>query len=867
MSTNILVNGRVFFWQRAGLVGLIAAFVATAMLRLNDCDLFNPDSPRYVIYSQAIANQGEYRAIDLPGSPLYSWRPPGLSLLLAPVMAVSPYDVRAAKIAITLCAVVLLGVLFQFAKLHSVDWAALLITAVVATSPMFLVLSTEVLSEIPYTLGVLIVLYLLSRSTDPDRDQFNDQGSRSRFWKLAVPVAALTFTPWLRTAGVALVIAVSVWSIASRSRREWIIAVIIAMAGMGLLTWRNKLAAGENYVGSMFSRLREQGLQAFIQSGFETVEHYVSNAPGLLLPGLTPQRPSYAPLTLDALPNLGLPHEITSILAAAVAILALLGMWRQRSRGGSLVFLYLAVYCGCLVLWPWRHERFLWPLMPVIMVFVPAGVAVLASRLHSIRKDISICVAMCLLALCIWQATLCGNLVRVNLDFVGDRVAFHATRCPGFYFSNWRRAGTWLNANAPQFCRVLTWHASVAETSFRFQKRVQFETLSPEKIRQQIEQFSARYLVVPDAQFGDGFGWQQLASDPSITLNVVYREQDVAILEVTPNRTGEISQTAYSEWLDEQLRLVADARRRMPDRDDLAIRHASLLREAGSDEKAIQILRELFDKGIITVRVCSELGWLLYDASDFAEAARFLDLARTLPNAESIAGILSDGAAKARQRLNEPGRDVSDQSIDRQLRRVKSLMNSLKFAAAAREADSMIASHPDELEAMFVRGKVHHRLGEVQQAEQCYERALKLGFKDAQEWLLLIRLNEAVLLEGASTIKVGETVETVDPTVPAVHLRLASAFKEHGWPGRALATLEYANTRFPDQPEIQLALADLYRHFAFPELAIPLLESVLSRTPIDESANKSLVAVQRLLIEPKMKPRGVMIKISPKTNK
>ena len=87
MSTNLFVNRPVSVWQRVSLLGLIAAFMGMAAMRLNDCDLFNPDSPRYVIYAQALVNLGEYRATDLPGSPLYSWRPPGLSMLLAPMMA------------------------------------------------------------------------------------------------------------------------------------------------------------------------------------------------------------------------------------------------------------------------------------------------------------------------------------------------------------------------------------------------------------------------------------------------------------------------------------------------------------------------------------------------------------------------------------------------------------------------------------------------------------------------------------------------------------------------------------------------------------------------------------------------------------
>ena len=854
MSTKIIVNRHDSIWQRASLLGLIAAFIAMGILRLNDCDLFNPDSPRYVIYSQAIVNLGEYRATDLPGSPLYSWRPPGLSLLLTPILAIRPYDVVAAKGVVLLCGALLLWVVFQFASIYSGHWPAMLVTGVVASNPTFLVLSTEVLSEIPFTLGVLIILLVLGRSASQQTEGANDPPRWRGFMALGLVIAVLAFVPWLRTAGVALVAAVGLWSIVSRSRLRWLSAVIVAMAGLGMLAWRNKQAAGENYVGSMFTRIREQGPASTVISALETVRHYLGTAPGLMLPGMTSQRTSYAAMTLDALPTLGVPFAVQAALTAVLVYLAILGMWNRRARGGSLALLFVSIYCACLAVWPWRHERFLWPLIPVMMAYVPAGFFSISSRSVALGKRLVSCGAMILLALCCWQATIGGHLVSVNRELVGDRIAFHSTRFPGFYFSNWRRAGRWLNANSPLSSRVLTWHAAVAGRSHRFQKRVQFETLSPEKLRQQIERFGARYLVVPDGQFGDGFGWQQLQADPGLKLNVVYREQDVAVLEVVPNRTGEVSKTAYPDWLERQLRLVSDARRRLPHRTDLTMRHATLLRESGNDEQAIPILRELFDEGAITARVCAELGWLYFDAGDYADAARFLEMAKGLPNAESIAGVLTEGAAKARERLTEKNAGKGARSINRQLNRVKSLMSSLKYAAAEREAERIIADNPEHPEALFVRGKLHHRLGELEKAEACYERAIALGFADARQWLMLIRLNAAIAHGAAATIDAGNLHETVDPADPAAHVRLSKLFQDLGWTGRALATLEAANERFPNRPTIQKPLAEMYRYFARPELAVALYETMHKNNPDDEAAKKGLESIRALLIEPQMGP-------------
>lgn len=835
------------------MLGLIAAFVAVGVLRLNDCDLFNPDSPRYVIYSQSIVNLGEYRATDLPGAPVYSWRPPGLPLLLAPALAIRPYDTVAAKVVILITTVVLLWSFYQLASVHCGSWWAVIVIALVTTNPGFLVLSTEVLSETPYTLLVLVVLALLCRSASFDNDDPSTRPA-SGWTALGLAIVAMTFLPWVRTAGVALIAAVGLWSLTSRRRWKWGTAAIMASLGLGILAWRNHLAAGENYAGSLFGRFREHGLIAVAQSGFETIWFYVTEAPHLLLPGIAADRPWYAPLTVDALPNLNLPYAVPAALAAVLVCLGLFGMWQRRSSGGSLVLLYLVTYCACLVIWPWRHERFLWPLIPVLLAFVPAGIDVAIQVLPAFERDLSICAATSLLALCGWQSVTCEQLVRENQSFVTGRDDFYASRLPTFYFSNWRRGGEWLNRNSSTTDRVLTWHAAVGTTSHRFQKRVQFETTPPDKLRQQIEAFSARYLVVPAGQFGDGFGWQQLAADPAYQFKIVYLEQDVAILEISPNRTGEVSMTAYIELLERQMRAAEDACKQHPKRVDLAIRQASLLRESGRDKEAIEVLRSLIDAGNVTVRGASELGWALFETGQFAEAATYLNMARTLPNAEGMAGTLSKGVEAAIKRAHETPEERAERDTDRQLNVAKAMLNSLKLKDAERRLDQILAVHSDRPEAFYLRGRLHHLTGDLRSAEACYEQAASLKSSDASDALKLLRLDRALQASTMSTINSTSGESTIDPTDPQTHIQFAELLTQQGWSGRALDVLEKALQAFPEASEIKRPLADAYRRFGRADLAAPIYESLLAKHPNDAELAKMLIASRAVLREPLMTP-------------
>ncbi len=849
---------------------LIGLFAWAGAMRLNDCDLFNPDSPRYLIYAQGLLNQGEYRAIDVPGQPIYSWRPPGLPLLLTPALLFQPYDVVAAKVMVLVAGALLLLAVHALAVLHGGRWSGPLAVALTGSSPVMLVLSTEVLSEVPYALAVLALLYWLGRVAM--RPEIPNS------LRFAAIFVTLIWLPAIRTVGVSLIIAVGLWSLVSRWRVPYLLSAALAGASIYWRVQYGRAAGGDNYAGSLFDGLRERGLVAVAAEAWQTMQFYSAALPGLLFPGLTKERPFYALLTLDGLPSAEGLNRWLAIASLALVLVGLCGVWAQRRRTGGLVLLYLPLYLGCLTVWPWRHERFLWPLIPLLWVFVPSGLtAVMQAFRPGTRRWLMPLLALVAAALCHRQVLSEASLIATNRRAVSDRDAFHAREAPGFYFGDWRQAGTWLREQTPPHARLLTWHAAVGGTAHRFQRRVSFETLSPEKVRQQIASFSAKYLVVIDAHWGDGFGWQQMTSDPACLLKVVHRARDVAILAAEPNRTGQVSRAAYDDWLQEQLAQLDEFLKQHPDRDDVIVRRANLLRELGRNGEAITNLRRLIDNGHVTVRVCSDLGWALFEERRYAEAAQYLELARGLPNAEAIDSVLADGAQRARARLRETPEETASKSIERALIRIRANAESLRWTSAEREADQLLALAPERAEAHYWRGYLHHIFGERTAAERYYESAVVLGSEEARAKWTLLRL-EAAIANEAPTERPDQTMPEpngavsainpanrqsssngsivdasradADPAAMATHVRLAKLLDEHGWSGRAVAVLETARSRFGDQPEILVPLADLYRKFARPEEAAPLYRLALKAWPHEQALRDGLAAAEAALREP-----------------
>lgn len=834
---------RVSVWPRVALGLLLFGIMITGGMRLNNCDLFNPDSPRYLLYAQGMAETGDYRAIDSPGAPLYTWRPPGLPLLLVPVLWIFPYSVVAAKCVVLLCAVVLLAGLAALTTRVSSAWAGVLVVAIVGTSPLFLTLATEVLSEVPYTLGTLLAILVLAR------------GAGAEPLKLAPWIGlglALALTPAIRTVGVSLLVAVGLETVFQRRRWNILLAVAGGVAVLGWLAWRSHGAPGSNYAGSLFKTWQDHGLGRVITDALQTLAFYGSTVPGVLLPGLVPGQPFWAPLVPGTLPAVEGWSVPVTVAAWLLVVAGLAGMWRQRILGGRVALLYVGLYVGCLAIWPWRHERFLWPLVPLVLAYSPAGFAWASLRRAGLNHDHAAMgsvlprgvrggIAVAGLALVAWQLIGVAALVGVNQRFLADQDGFFRDEAPGFYFSDWRGAGDWIRENTDPAARILTWQAATAGTAHRFQKRLQFEALSPAAVREQIAGFSARYLVVTTAQFGTGFGWQQAWADPAMSLRVVYQNRDVAVLEVEPNRSGTVSRTAYRDWLKSQLTAVEEFLLRSPGRSDLVVRQADLLRELGQTAPAIELLENLVRRGMVTVRVCSTLGWLHLSDGDLARAAELLELASGLPNAEPIAAALRDGASRARQRLVEP-KNSATVTRDRAVKRAQGLVETLRFVEAQDLLDIELKAAPDHGDLNYWRGYVHHIFGEHDAAVSCYERALRKGSEPAREKLRLLQLEHRVNLSAGNSVQAQERETLVE---------LASLYEEHGWGGRAVAVLESARQRFGDAPQILVPLGTLYLKFARPDLAVSLLELVPEDSPHFENVAPLLANARSALRQPR----------------
>ena len=132
----------------------------------------------------------------------FTYRPPGMSVLLMPAALVSPNDALAAKLTVLGLALVMLGLVHvtarnQTAESNQIDRGALASLCVVASSPYTLLFGTEVLSEVPFVAGALAVLWAVTH-----------QSARPTARRLLFVTVLLSFLPLVRTTGIVMVAAV-----------------------------------------------------------------------------------------------------------------------------------------------------------------------------------------------------------------------------------------------------------------------------------------------------------------------------------------------------------------------------------------------------------------------------------------------------------------------------------------------------------------------------------------------------------------------------------------------------------------------------------------------------------------------------------
>ena len=402
---------------------LIAHGLLAWQLRARGIFTFGDDAA-YLLLSRSLRALS-YRELQFPGDPIAARFPPGYPAFLA--LLTAPAGERFSVISLAGILVSMLGLacLFDVVRRRWSTQLAFLATAAAAVNPVLVANAGNIASETLFTTLTLVSLRAAER-VDRARERRLTH-PRDAVWAGVFAVAAAL----TRSAGVTLLAALGVhWLY--RRRYRWVLALGIAgsISVGAWLAWTIVAPSRQvrrSYVDDAVNvRVADGSLTGtIVQRVRRNVSTYVgqSVATQLSLPTTSRSR----------LDNIG-----WVILLGALLVAGLVSAW---GRWNAIVW-YLGAYAALLAVWPYTLERFLDPLLPLLIALVAIGASALSSVLSrraplvapALVATMLICFALGDDVRQVARADACDRgrvdcASPTSLDYL-DAVAFLATHSP-----------------------------------------------------------------------------------------------------------------------------------------------------------------------------------------------------------------------------------------------------------------------------------------------------------------------------------------------------------------------------------------------------------------------------------------------------
>ena len=455
-------------WKNhAGLVFICLVFLACGILRLNDLSLYTPDSTRYVIWGNSLAQGQGFLDATQPDPDRYVIHAPFYAVLLAPVEFLFPMSLIAVKAWTLLWGVLAIVLVYVWLFRLLGKTASLAGALLFALNPLVLVYSSEALSEAPFiALGLwMFILFEKAVSTE--------QPNRTNMVYLLIAGAVVAL---VREVGVAMVLAVAVGFIVCRRRAR--AAGILAFTFGILALWyvRNHMAAAAQ-VGSQEGNISlivrhfvtpadVSLMREFILRMWLNFKEYSDQVGGMLFYPLFASRQArmYAdPSSLYR--TLVLVLENGKIVVVLVStFLMLSGMYAdmRTSKTGIVRLCSVVLYLGVVLVYPVHDIRFLVPLLPLMIFYVIRGAQWHADnqlKMESFLRHQRLVVIALILMLP--NCASVYEIVRTNVLYVKSPVRFYESfgktpTCPSVFTQPWTLLGRWIRTNIPEGPTIAT---------------------------------------------------------------------------------------------------------------------------------------------------------------------------------------------------------------------------------------------------------------------------------------------------------------------------------------------------------------------------------------------------------------------------
>jgi hypothetical protein len=321
------------------------------------------DNGTYVSLARGLLERGAYLDYWDPAMRPHTAYPPVFPLILAGGMWLGLPVWGGVKMLCVVFSAAAAGLSALWLRRILPAYPALIAGALVAALPGALPLANQVISDVPFWCWTMLGLWAYERAVDAERPVP---------WE-ALGAAALILAYFTRAAGLPLVLAACCWMVL---RRQWRgLAILLGPLVPLVVAWslRNRALGGSSVYAREFwwkdpyePDQGTIGVVDMLDRMLSNVIRYGQNHIPTLLMDDQP-REAWWPTGL----------------AAALVIAAVAG-WAMRLRRPTTAELFVPLYVGLLLVWPatWSGERFVLPIMPLLMGYATLSLLALGQRIR-----------------------------------------------------------------------------------------------------------------------------------------------------------------------------------------------------------------------------------------------------------------------------------------------------------------------------------------------------------------------------------------------------------------------------------------------------------------------------------------------------
>jgi 4-amino-4-deoxy-L-arabinose transferase-like glycosyltransferase len=357
--------------------GLALLHLVLAAFALQPAPYIGGDNGAYVALAQSLAERGAYLELWDPALRPHTQYPPLFPLLLAAAMKAGVSTWVGFALVTVACSGAAVAASYLWMRRVSTPAIALAAGALLAVVPGPLVLAHEVLSDVPFWALALLALWAAVPC---------EEGRGRLGW--AIAAAALAAAAYMtRSAGLPLIVALAASFALRRRWRE--LALLGGIAGAPAVLWwmRGRALGAAGYTAHLrYLDPYQPSMGTLDAAGWagriaKNLAHYLGEHLPVVLGGTEPLR----------------------VAAGSVLVVLALAGWARRLRGARAAELFVPLYAGLLLIWPatWSGERFLLPILPLLLVYagetVRDGAATLRMRPRAVGVAAAVALAMVVL--------------------------------------------------------------------------------------------------------------------------------------------------------------------------------------------------------------------------------------------------------------------------------------------------------------------------------------------------------------------------------------------------------------------------------------------------------------------------------------